>query len=138
MALLIAGYWPVNYWLKNYWFDNYWGDYETPVTLKTQIASDLSIFFNIDEFAEIVSYIPKGGAAVDITAIVSRDNPFQEPYVRGEDTATCEIEVLASEVPTPQYGDTFTFGGETWEFDPVRGVIHKDDYTRLIGLEREM
>ena len=108
------------------------------MTLKTQITSDLSAFFNTDEFAETVSYTPKGGAAVDITAIVSQDDPLQEPYVRGENTATCEIEVQASEVPTPQYGDTFTFGGETWEFDPIRGVLHKDDYTRLIGLEREM
>ena len=102
------------------------------------MTSDLSVFFNTDEIAETVSYTPKDGVAVDIAAIVSQDDPLQEPYVRGENTATCEIEVLASDVSDPQYGDTFTFGGETWEFDPVRGVIHKDDYTRLIGLERQL
>jgi hypothetical protein len=109
------------------------------MTLKTVIQSDNATFFNPDEFADIpVVYTPKGGAATDITAIVTRDNPFQEPYVRGENMAKCEIEVQASEVPTPQYGDTFTFDGETWEFDPGRGVIRKDNYALLIGLERQL
>lgn len=106
------------------------------MTLKTQITSDLSTFFNTDEFAETVSYTPVGGAAVDITAIVTRDNPFQEPYVRGEETATCEIEVMASEVADPQYGDLFTFNSETWEFDPIRGIIRQDDLVLAIGLIR--
>jgi len=106
------------------------------MTLKTQITSDLATFFNTDEFAETVSYTAVGGAAVDITAIVTRDNPFQEPYVRGEETATGEIEVQKSEVSDPQYGDLFTFDSETWEFDPVRGVIHYDDDIFVIALVR--
>lgn len=106
------------------------------MTLKDQITSDLATFFNTDEFAETVSYTPLGGAAVDITAVVTRDNPFQEPYVRGEETATSEIAVQKSEVSDPQYGDLFTFDSETWEFDPVRGVVREDDDTYLIGLVR--
>ena len=110
------------------------------MTLKTDIQNDLATFFDTDEFAETIKYtsVNHVGPATDITAIVTRDNPFQEPYVRGESMATCEIEVQVSEVLNPQYGDKFTFGDETWEFDPVRGVIRKDDYMLLIGLEREL
>jgi hypothetical protein len=107
------------------------------MTLKTDMTNDLAGFFNEDEFAESVTYIPNGWNPKDISAIVSRDNPFQEPYVRGETTATCEIEVKASDVENPQYGDLFEIGDDTWEFDPTRGVIRKDDYTILIGLIRE-
>ena len=106
------------------------------MTLKTQITSDLCAFFNTDEFAETVSYTAVGGAAVDITAMVERGNPLQEPYVRGEETATCEIWVKVSEVSDPQYGDLFVFDSETWEFDPVRGVIDQDDDVLVIGLVR--
>lgn len=106
------------------------------MTLKIQMTSDLATFFNTDEFAEIVSYTAVGGAAVDITAVVERGNPFQEPYVRGEETATCEIMVQGSEVSDPQHGDIFFFDSETWEFDPVRGIINQDKDTYLIGLVR--
>lgn len=119
------------------------------MTLKDQMTSDLPTFFNKDEFAETVSYRPKGDVARDITAIVIRGNPFQEPYVRGEETATCEIEVQMSEVLKPQHGDIFTIESEAWnydknmaaesevwEFDPVRGIINQDNDTYLIGLVR--
>lgn len=107
------------------------------MTLKSQLTDDLSTFFNTDEFAETVSYTPIGGLATDITAIPERGNPFQEPYVRGEETATCEITVMRSEVSNPQYGDIFTFASsEVWEFDPVRGIISQDNDTYLIGLVR--
>jgi hypothetical protein len=106
------------------------------MTLKTDIRDDLSVFFNADEFSELVTYTPKGRIGVSILAIVYRGNPFQEPYVRGEDTATCEVEVKAGDVSSPQYGDTFNFGGDVWEFDPTRGIIRTDEYTHLIGLIR--
>jgi len=106
------------------------------MTLKTQLTSDLTTFFNTDEFAETASYTAIGEAAVDITVIPTRGNPFQEPYVRGEETATCEIEAMRSEVPNPQHGDIFVFDSETWEFDPMRGIINQDDDTYLIGLVR--
>ena len=119
------------------------------MSFKDQLISDLSIFFNTDEFAETVSYTPKGDIARDITGVVERGNPFQEPYVRGEETATCEIMVQASEVSNPQHGDIFTIptelsdfdptivlDSEVWEFDPVRGIINQDNDTYLIGLVR--
>lgn len=108
------------------------------MTLKTQMTSDLSIFLNTDEFAETITYTPSGGSATSISAIVEKDDIFQEPYVRGPDTATCLVYVKASDVSTPQFGDTFTIDSVVWEFDPSRGVIYMDDDVYVIGLERQM
>src|SRR5574343_1499986 len=71
------------------------------------MTTDLSVFFNSDEFAETVSYTAIGAAAANITAIVERDAIFQESYVRGPDTAKCTIRVKRSEVSNPQHGDEF-------------------------------
>ena len=108
------------------------------MTLKTQMTTDLAVFFNTDEFAENVTYTPTGGEAATIPAIVERDDPFQEAYVRGEETATCQIHVKKSDVATPQFGDTFAFDSQTWELDPSRGVMYEDDNILTIGLERRM
>lgn len=106
------------------------------MTLKIQMTSDIPTFLNRDEFAKTISYTAIGNAAVDITAIVTRDSPFQEPYVRGEETATSKIDVATSEVPNPQYGDYFTFDSETWDFEPKRDVTYKDDDMLTIELVR--
>jgi len=109
------------------------------MTLKTQLTSDLDSFFNTDEFAEEITYTAKGEDAVTISAIVMREAPLQEPYVRGPETATCEIIVKISDVATPQHGDTFTLNdSEIWEFDPTNGVIYQDDDVLHILLERRL
>jgi len=101
--------------------------------------ADLAAFFNTDEFAETILYTPKGGGIVmDITAIILRNNPLQEIYVRGEETAACEIEVKAGELENLQQGDTFTFNNETWGLSSVLGVVYKDSNVLRIALEREM
>ncbi len=106
------------------------------MTFKSQLTTDLSIFYNTDEFAETVSYIAAGGSATDITAIVTRDGTRLEPYVRGEFTAIAIIDVQKSEVPTPQHGDTYIFDSQTWEHDPGEGVIYEDDEEQSIMLRR--
>ena len=108
------------------------------MTLKTLLASDLNSFFNTDEFAEDITYTAKGEDGATISAIVMRDSPLQEPYIRGSETATCEIIVKVTDVATPQNGDTFTFDSEIWEFDPGNGVIYQDDDIRHILLERRL
>lgn len=102
------------------------------------MASDMAVFYNADEFAESVTYTAKGSAGVSITAIITRDSELLEPYVgRGEDNAMSEIRVQKTEVPTPQYGDKFTFGGRDWWFDPARGASYEDDNEWVIQLERD-
>jgi hypothetical protein len=106
------------------------------MTFKTQATVDLSVFFNSDEFAEIVSYTAKGGAAVDITAVVTREGAHQEPHVRGPSTAIGSVMVKKSEVPTPLHGDTYVFDSQTWEHDPENGVVYEDDQIHEIAIRR--
>lgn len=106
--------------------------------LVTLFAADMSVFFSADEFAETLSYTATGGLAADITAQVVRAHPFQEPYVRGENTAHAEIYVKKSQVANPQFGDLYYFDSQYWEMDPSRGVIYEDDNVYRIGLERRM
>ncbi len=106
------------------------------MTLKTQLTIDMSVFFNADEFAETVSYTPKGGAAVDITAIVTREGAHQEPYVRGPSTAIGSVIVKKSDVSNPQHGDTYAFDSQTWEHDPENGVTYEDAQVHEIALRR--
>lgn len=108
------------------------------MTLKTQLTSDLSVFFNSDEFAESVTYTASGGEATTITAVVVRSMSHYEPYVRGENTAMAEIICKKSQVSAAGYGDTFAFDSQTWELDPVRGVIYEDDDVVHVALERRM
>lgn len=111
------------------------------MTFKSDAIEDIEeVVSETGEFSKEITYTPKGGVAVTIDAIVNRNEPFQEPYVRGENTATCEIIVKASEVTNPQHGDTFTIDGETWEFNP-RIMMDREygDWGFLrINLERSM
>ena len=97
------------------------------MTLKEQMLADMPIFYNDDEFAEEVDYTPVGGAETQITAIVDRDYSFQEPYLRGPDTATALISVQKSEVVNPQYGDIFGFDSQVWELEPTNNVVYEDE-----------
>jgi hypothetical protein len=101
---------------------------------------DLSIFFNLSEFAETIVYTASGGSPVNVTAVVIRNIILEEPYVRGGNTARSEIYVKKSEVDNPKFGDTFTFDQQTWELDPIRGVMYNDEDDDIfkIGLERNL
>jgi hypothetical protein len=102
--------------------------------------NDLSIFFNLSEFAETIVYTASGGSGVNVTAVVIRNIVLEEPYVRGDKTARAEIYVKKSEVDNPRFGDTFTFDQQTWELDPIKGVMYndEDDDVFKIGLERNL
>lgn len=108
------------------------------LTLKGQMASDLSVFFDQDGFSDTVSYTPIGGVAVDINAIITRDEIFQEPYVRGPRLASAKLHVQKWEVSNPQFGDTYTFETYTWEMHPNQGVIYEDDNVFIVAVERRM
>ena len=82
------------------------------MTLKTQIASDLSAFFNTDEFAEDISYTPSGGDAVSISAILEDMDPSIMAEAPPADSMV--LHVPTADVSNPQRGDTFTISSETW------------------------
>jgi len=107
------------------------------MALIDDIVDDLDgVFFDTDEWSEPVTYTPNGGNGITINAVLNKGLPNQEAYVRGVNFAGAEITVKASDVTAPQWGDTFTIGGETWELDPAEGVIHEDDYTLTMILRR--
>ena len=107
------------------------------------MTTDMTVFFSTDEFAETIYYTPKDGLRTSITGIFTRNQPLQEPYVRGDTMAKAEIVVKKTDITSPQYGDVFTFNPddlteEIWEFDAALGVIHEDDDTLTIALERQI
>ena len=84
------------------------------MSLKSQMTSDLDMFFNTDEFASTITYTPTGGDPVSITAVPgAQDATGQDPVPSGD---TMVIFVMAAEVENPQYKDQFTIDGETWYF----------------------
>ena len=109
------------------------------MTLKKQMAADLSVFFDTDEFAESIIYTPTGDFARTIPAI-RIDGERLEPYVRGDETATCVYQVKISDVKNPQHNDRFTITNdagteETWEFIDT---YDEDGFTRFVVLERTL
>ena len=100
------------------------------------MASDVDVFFDADDFAESVTYNPTGGESSTIIVLLERDDPLQETYVRGSETAHALLYVKTSEVSTPQHGDTFAIGTETWELDPEEGVVEIDDNIALLSIRR--
>lgn len=109
------------------------------MTLKTQIAADLPVFFDRDiGFARYVGYYPVSGGSALVTAVVEQDEEHQEPYVRGLSVAKATIHVQKSEVSDPQRGDRYVWADESWEMDPIRGVIYEDSLVYTIGLEKRM
>ena len=77
-------------------------------TFKEQMSMDLDVFFNLDEFADTVSYYD-GTATTPVKGIVDFGGTGFEKQAR-----TGKITVKKSEVPSPGYRHTFTINGETW------------------------
>ena len=77
------------------------------------LTTDLSVFFNTDEFAVSVTYTPLNGEGTTIPIIIaSGDESLQDPQPAGD-----ELIILANEsdiaTPNPK-GDTFTIDTETY------------------------
>jgi len=77
------------------------------------ITTDLSVFFNTDEFAKSVTYTPLNREGTTIPIIIaSSDESLQSPQPAGD-----QLVILARESdvasPNPQ-GDTFTIDSETY------------------------
>ena len=97
------------------------------MTLKTLIASDLSSFFNQNEFAETVTY-----AGTAITAIVSHgEKPAQES---GSTVQKATLFVKVSDVATPAYRDVVVIGSDTWY---MQGRLNGDGYIWELVIERD-
>lgn len=99
------------------------------MTLSDQLTSDLSIFYDTDEFAETVTY---NGSA--IPAIVDYKTNLDDAGSRGSAMAIAEISVRASDVAAPAYRDTVVIGSVTWK---VRRTLSGDGKEWKLELYRD-
>jgi len=94
------------------------------------LITDLSIFFNTDEFADAVTYTPSGGEGTSIDIIIlSSDEALQDPQPAGD-----ELVILAqeSDIPSPNpLGDTFTIDSTTYYLTRNEGGPKPDGIWRL-------
>jgi len=87
-------------------------------TFADQLADDLAVFLNTDEFAVSVSYNDGTGAAA-ITAVVDHAPEKNHP---GEQAT---ILVKKSQVSNPEYRQTFTIDSATWY---IRSSVKDKDF----------
>lgn len=60
------------------------------MTLREQIADDVTaVFLNVDDFAEVVSFVPGNGVARDVTVVIDARRDFRET-----ETGLAQVEVL--------------------------------------------
>lgn len=78
------------------------------MTLKT----DLTTFFNTDEFAESVTYTAKGSTGKSIDVILTDEDPAIEATIPPGDRMI--IWAKCADITAPRKGDTFTVNSETW------------------------
>lgn len=97
------------------------------MTLKDDITSDLSVFFNTNEFAETVTY-----NGTDIPAIVEYEENLDEQT--GSAVAIATLTIKKSDVSDPDYLDTVVIGSDTWK---VRNRIEGNAYIWKLALYRD-
>jgi hypothetical protein len=108
-------------------------DPSAPLTFKDFMADDLAAFFNVDEFAEEVTYTPTGGVAVVVGAIVEAE---QNQVMTGARTSRIgSIYIRGSEVASPGYRDSVTINGTVWRVIQVPGCA--DAGVWKLGIQRD-
>lgn len=84
------------------------------MSLQDVIESDLKIFFSTEEFAQKLTYTPKGGVSIEINAVFRPGKDIDNAKWQAAVQASGELWIKASDVATPGYGDTVTIGPDTW------------------------
>jgi hypothetical protein len=82
------------------------------MTLKADLTTDLTTFFNTDEFAESVTYTATGVAAKTIKVILDKEDPTIQATTPPGDSMI--ILAKYADITAPRRGDTFTINSETW------------------------
>ncbi|RLB89189.1 MAG: hypothetical protein DRH26_12110 [Deltaproteobacteria bacterium] len=102
-------------------------------TFIDQLATDLAVFLNTDEFAQDVIY-NDGNGPVTIPAVVD----FAADGVTPGDQAS--ILVKKSDVSSPDYRQTFTIDSVVWYVRPVSKdkdfVLSQDDQCYLLAISK--
>lgn len=99
------------------------------MTLKTQMTSDLSVFFNTDDFAQSVTYAGKA-----VNALVILGENLDDAGSRESAMARGQIVVKVSDVATPAYRDAVVIGSDTWR---VRRIVYGDGLVWKLDIYRD-
>lgn len=87
------------------------------MTFKTDMATDLTTFFNANEFGESVTYTPATGAASTITICFEDENLSSQAAPTPSDTMT--VLVKYTDVTAPARGDKLTINSVTWYLESI-------------------
>ena len=100
------------------------------MTLKAQLTTDLSVFFDTDEFAEVVTY-----NSASIKAVVDYGvNQSLDDNINDSNMTKATIFVKASDVPDPKYRDTVIINAVVWD---VMNIAEGDGYAWKLNLYRD-
>lgn len=103
------------------------------MTLADQLTTDLDVFFDLDEFAQTVTY-DNGTTPTSIKAVV---DPWGAVRQSGSQSTVKKIMVKKADVPVPDYRHSFVIDGTTWyiKSDPDKGLdAVGDDQVWEIGI----
>lgn len=96
------------------------------MSFKDQMASDLDILLNTDEFGETIIY-----NGFTIVAIIDR---LAQPGFNSNNVANyAEVLVKKADVPSVNYRDTVQFDECVWTVESVKNL---DEHTLLLSVKR--
>jgi len=105
------------------------------MSFRSQLTTDLDVFFNTDEFGIEITYTPNGGSATTITVVPAGKSESIQSPPPAEDEA--DYKVKASDISSLSAYDTFTISGTTYYFKERLGGEHSLIQTlRLTRSER--
>ncbi len=99
------------------------------MTLAEQILADDSIFYNTDEFAEVITY-----AGVGIDAHVEYGEKIESPD--GSIYYTAVLTAKIADVPTATYRDVVVIDSVTWYVSHEEST-RRNQYDNEIALSRD-
>ena len=104
------------------------------MTLKQQISSDLSVFFNTDDFADSAVYNSHDGtySSKSIKIIIDYNADLSKTEFGAADTT--QIILQKSEIVDPKIYDTIVFDGVTYT---IRQRLSGDNYTWNVAVESD-
>jgi hypothetical protein len=76
--------------------------------------TDITLFFNVSEFATAVTYTRIGSPATTVNGIYTpaeKDNPLQQIAIENLDP---QFKCATADVPNLRHNDTFVISGVTW------------------------
>lgn len=109
------------------------------MTLRDLISSDAStVFCNVDDFAEAVTYYPRGGGSRSINAVVVREPVEQYPQDEVTALAVYEVHITNDDVLGISSVELDT-GGDAIAFPPRDGKdAVKKQITRILSQDHGM